>query len=415
MEIKAQEMGDHLELRVKGELDNYWASHLAERLDEVIRNESHRVMIDLSEVTYLSSAGIGILVKYYKQLRGIHGFLAVSNPSDTVRHMLSLTKLDSLLISQVSIVGAGGGIDPQSRRVERAGVALEVFQLAKGAPLKCRTFGNAELLRGCRFTERDCVAVKLPSTTFGIGLGAFGNGFADCSDQFGEFLAVAGAAACLPTHENQVPDYQVATGSFVPQLHVLYGLTCEGACSQLARFEAKNERGSVTLSALVEVALEECGAESMGIVMVAETAGLVGAALRRSPAQVASDAAPFGFPEVRNWLSFTPERAFPRCLALVVGVATRGAHKALAPLVRPLPPSDTLSGHFHAAVFSYRPIMKGEISLEDTVATLFESEDLKAVLHLLDDHRAISGAGQSEFVRGACWMGPIGEIQEARS
>lgn len=413
MEITTQDMGEVLELRVKGELDNYWAGHLAARLDEVIRNDSHRVLIDLSEVTYLSSAGIGILVKYYKQLRGIQGFLAVSNPSDTVRQMLSLTKLDSMLISQVAIVGAEGTARApvRSRQTEREGLALEVFDLAPGAQLSCRVVGKPERIHDCQFLAHDCHTVKFPADTFGVGLGAFGSGFEDTRDQFGEFLAASGAAVCLPTHENQVPDYQVATGSFVPELKLLYGLACAGSFARLARFEPRNGCGTATLSALVEFALDESGAETCGLVMVAETAGLIGAALRRSPALEAVAGAPYEYPAIRDWISFTPERAFPRSLALVVGVATRAPNPTLAPLVRPLGRERLPMGHFHAAAFSYRPIKKGEIRLNDIVSTLINAQELKAVLHLLDDHRPITGAGQSEFVRGACWIGPINAIR----
>ena len=37
----------------------------------------------------------------------------------------------------------------------------------------------------------------------------------------------------------------------------------------------------------------------------------------------------------------------------------------------------------------------------------FEHQTLQGVLHLLYDDRGISGAGESEFVRGACWVGPL--------
>ena len=38
------------------------------------------------------------------------------------------------------------------------------------------------------------------------------------------------------------------------------------------------------------------------------------------------------------------------------------------------------------------------------------AEDLQAVLHLLHDDREITGGGESEFVRGACWVGPIANV-----
>jgi hypothetical protein len=38
---------------------------------------------------------------------------------------------------------------------------------------------------------------------------------------------------------------------------------------------------------------------------------------------------------------------------------------------------------------------------------------LQTLLHLLADDRQFEGVGQSEFMRGACWMGPIAEFLTA--
>src|SRR5262249_49300684 len=66
-----------------------------------------------------------------------------------------------------------------------------------------------------------------------------------------------------------------------------------------------------------------------------------------------------------------------------------------------------LAGHFHAAAFSYRPLQRGPIELNASIKPLFEGQALEGILHLLTDDRAISGAGASEFVRGASLLWPI--------
>jgi len=121
---------------------------------------------------------------------------------------------------------------------------------------------------------------------------------------------------------------------------------------------------------------------------------------------------PFAFPGVRDWLSFTVERAHMHSTALVVGVAVRGEPGPLAPLVRPLGKEPSLQGHCHAAAFSYRPLPRGEIELRPTVASLFERQTLQGILHLLADYREAVGLGESEFVRGACWFGSIGKVEK---
>lgn len=413
MEITEQSLGAALEVRVKGRLDSSWADPLASRLEELIRGGRHQIILNLSEVTYLSSAGIRVLIIFYKQLQSIQGSFIVSNPSEPVKTVLELAELSALLLAGVTPAPLSSTPE-RSRGLEREKAIFEIFEYVPGAVLTCRTVGNPALLHDCRFGEEHCQSLSFPEAEFAVGLGAFGNGFADCRNRFGEFLAVAGAAAYLPTDGTNVPDYLVKAGTFVPVLEVLYCLTCAGKFAHLIRFEAKKEALAVTLTELVQVCLEIAETEAAGIVMVAESAGLMGAALRRAPVLQASEHAPFTHPQIREWLSFTAERAYSRSLALVAGVATSAEHPSLAPFVRPLDKDPRLAGHFHAAAFSHRPLQKGALDVRTTVATLFESETLQGVLHLLADSREIVGAGQSELIRGACWVGPVAEIRIER-
>jgi anti-anti-sigma factor len=419
MEIKKQNLGDRIEIQVVGRMDGYWADHLGAALDEVIREGSHKISLDLSEVPFMSSAGIRVLVKCYKQLYALQGVFLIPSASEQVRKVIALSGLKETLLP-ISPAAAGTPAAPasaaappiarQSEQVEKAGGTYEVFTLGAEAKLKARLVGNPALLRGCQFRQENCRGRAFPETAFAVGVGALGDSFADCEGRFGEFLAAAGAVAYLPTDGTNVPDYFVPAQSSVPEVQVCYAAAFAGPFARMARFEAKKDAGPLGLTPLVEAGLEFAGVRRVGIVMVAETAGLMGAALRRPPTQASSPGAPFEFPEVRRWLSFTAERAFARSLALVVGIAAQGDAGALGSVLRPLGRKPDLAGHFHAAAFTYRPVQKGEIDLKDTVRSLFETQSLQGVLHLLGDDRSIAGAGESEFVRGAFWVGPISEI-----
>ena len=61
------------ELAVNGRIDGYWADHLDSSLAEVVREGQHRVRLDLSRATFISSAGIGVLMRYHKQLARLSG------------------------------------------------------------------------------------------------------------------------------------------------------------------------------------------------------------------------------------------------------------------------------------------------------------------------------------------------------
>ena len=409
MEISTQQVEDALTVKVKGRLDNYWTEHLRTNLEEFVRGGAHVIRLDLSEVSFLSSAGVGMLMLIYRQLKEIGGTLVIASPSVRVKQVLDLCKLSPILLTNQAPA------NPVERKSEirlfaSASAAFEMLECSSQKPLTFELIGDPGLLKSCSFGPKDCQLLKFPASTFGLGLGAFGHGFEDAQSRFGEFLAVGGSAAYLPTDGTNVPDFMVCSGDLVPEVNVLYGLRCEGGFTHLLRFEAANVDSPVVFSDLVATALVVSGAPAIGMVMVVESAGLVGAALRRSPATApVANTSPFQYPEVRSWLSFSTERLYSRSLVLISGVAATSASEPLAPLLRRMGSEASPQGHFHAAAFSYRPLKKGDIDLNATVSTLFETETLQGVLHLLPDDRKAAGPQQSEFVRGACWIGAVSE------
>jgi anti-anti-sigma factor len=395
-----------LHLKVDGRIDSYWADHLDEAIAAAVSEGHHRIALDCSAVSFLSSAGIGVLVKHYKQLARIKGGFHVVQPSATVATVLRLTKLADLLITDVAAVtGAVGTLTaPVVRPLEVGGLALDVYDLDAGASLRLRALGSAEPLIAGAFDEARSVSLTGMSPAFAIGVGAFGNSFAECRSRFGELISVRGATAYQPADGTNVADYLIANGPLGPDIRLLYGLACDGAFAELVRFEPLPPLAAVTPSRLASACLNVCNADTIGLVIVAETAGMVGAALRRSPAEPVDGGDFFAHPGLRTRLTFTAERAFARSVSLSAGIVSRAGNGTNAQL-RPL--GDGVTGHIHAAAFRFRPIQKGFIDLGDTVARLFEPDQLMGVLHLLNDDRGASGAGETELVRGACWIAKV--------
>ncbi len=413
MEIIKHPRGHVLELRVRGRLDATWSQFFSDALKEIVQQGGHHLRLDLSDVNYLSSAGIGVLVAYYKKLGDIQGSFVITAASERVRSILRMVALEPILLAGVAETAT------ESLKTAQLGHALtsqnavhEIFECDPKGGLTCRVLGDPSLLTGAGYRQEHFQAMSFPDTTFALGLGAFGAGFDDCRARFGEFLAVAGSAAYLPADGTNLPDYMVTSSEFVPEIELLYGLSCEGAFRHLLRFEASRDAGVLGLSELAETCLNVAEAETAGVVVVAETSGLAGTALRRSPALPSDAPDLFAHPAIREWISFSPERVHARSVCVSVGVVSRNARAALVPMLRPLrSPSPDISspalGHFHAAAFSYRPLARGRVDLKPTATALFEGETLRGVLHLLHDDRPILGVGESEFVRGACWISPI--------
>jgi anti-anti-sigma factor len=400
------------ELMLEGSLDSSWSSYFSDRIDEVIRAGALELLLDMAGITYLSSNGIGLLVRYHRQLTKIGGRFRIVAGSEAVSQVLRLTGVWQLLHDDVPAPEMSQAQARKCVTIERERMALQVFAGAKGGtPARLELMGDPNRLYRGGFDAHDERTWHANPDSVALGLGALGPSFQECRGRCGEFLAVSGVAAYRPTAGPGRPDFEQTAGAFVPKIHVLYGVAFPMREPAVIRFEARGDSASsaVPLSEIAAVCLEQVDGGLVGLVLAGETEGLVGAALLRSPASVSSATDLFAQPGVRDWLSLTPEPEHSRSTALVVGVASRDTSPSLAPFVRPLSGARTseLEGHFHAAIVPYRPLAGGPIELEATVAHLIEPGRIDSILHLLGDPRPIVGAGESTFTRGVIWCVPL--------
>lgn len=66
-------------------------------IEELIKNQKTRIVLDLSEVTFVDSAGIGILVGCHGKVATAGGTLRMAGLTPRVLNVLRITKVDSIL------------------------------------------------------------------------------------------------------------------------------------------------------------------------------------------------------------------------------------------------------------------------------------------------------------------------------
>jgi anti-anti-sigma factor len=405
MEITQHPNEQHLELRLNGRFDANWSDHVGNVINTAVRSGQHHIILNFSGVNYISSAGIRVLMSHYKQLSSVKGSFRISEPIESILKTFKLAGLSRLIVSVEQ------DDDPEPMKApsltwERGGVVFESHGEVSNPSLESALHGSPVKLSSGELSAEDVTQVRCDTDLLGIGVGAFGESQSLGTGRFGEFLAVAGSAFTLPTDGSSVPDYQTMEGEYLPQAELLYGMTARGALHSLLRFEAEgSSEGVIGLSQLVEAAMENSKSDSVAIVIVAESSGVVGASLRRSPDN-GRGASPFSFPEVRDWLSFTTESDEERALILIVGFAERVPSPESAPFLRPIGGGTAAQGHFHTVTFPYRPLPKGKIGLVETVSSLIAMGTPRTVIHLMADDREFEGVGETDLMRGACWVGP---------
>ena len=81
-------------IELGGEVDLYTAPEFKERMVEVIENGKKRVVVDLSEATFIDSTTLGVLVGGVKRLRPSGGSLALVCTDQNIQKIFEITGLD---------------------------------------------------------------------------------------------------------------------------------------------------------------------------------------------------------------------------------------------------------------------------------------------------------------------------------
>ncbi len=94
MDIEFRDYGEHKIIAVSGEVDLYNVSDLKKALFSVTDGKYPSVVVDMKNVNYMDSSGIGALVAGQKKIKAHNGKFALINIHDDVLNILKLATLD---------------------------------------------------------------------------------------------------------------------------------------------------------------------------------------------------------------------------------------------------------------------------------------------------------------------------------
>lgn len=97
MELKQIAKGDVLIVKLTGELMGGAESEkFKAMIFDAIDDEQLNLVVDLSEVGWMNSTGLGILVSGLSSIRSSGGDLRLASLSERIRRPLEITRLDSI-------------------------------------------------------------------------------------------------------------------------------------------------------------------------------------------------------------------------------------------------------------------------------------------------------------------------------
>lgn len=89
---------DTVLVRLSGEMDHYSAGGIRRELDDVLRDVTIRKMIlDMRDMTFMDSSGIGVILGRYRILHQRQGKMAVMNMNPQVEKVFNLSGMSKII------------------------------------------------------------------------------------------------------------------------------------------------------------------------------------------------------------------------------------------------------------------------------------------------------------------------------
>lgn len=109
--VSTSERDDVVVVTVSGEVDVYTAAQLRSALEDQIAAGRTALVVDLQDVGFIDSTGLGVLVGRLKTVRATGGWLSIVCSNERILRLFGITGLDQVLPVHDSVeaaIAAGG-------------------------------------------------------------------------------------------------------------------------------------------------------------------------------------------------------------------------------------------------------------------------------------------------------------------
>jgi len=85
------------EIKLAGEIDISNVNLVKNQLEAVLEEAKQSIEIDLSELDYIDSSGLGMIIKIYGAIKKDGLSVKLINPKDSIKKLLIISGLDKIL------------------------------------------------------------------------------------------------------------------------------------------------------------------------------------------------------------------------------------------------------------------------------------------------------------------------------
>jgi anti-anti-sigma factor len=421
-------------LTVKGRLDGFGSRSFGDALDPALNNpETVAIVLDLRDVSYLSSAGLRVFTMALKRLKERGGILVVCNLHKFCRDILEISGMGSLFTIVDTSDEAIALCLAHAREkevldswadLETIATPLAQIRVIPGddhAHGAVAILGDVKQVLHADLGENEIASKTFSETEYSIGCGALGDELEDYYPIMGEMITIGGTMVWLPTDGNDTPDFLIprrASGAVT--IRTGFNACVAGGFDEYFLVDSVDPKG-IPIDQLYRTIFDSAKkrrANYRGVVGLAgraEFSEVFGAGIRKSPISrfKPENGETILHPSnINNWFSGDQVPRLRNVTGLLCGIGVDltsdlstfdPAHVDRAFYRHP----DNTAGkphllHNHSVFFTKQSFPETMVNLAGEIQSVVENGDFKDMRHLLDQSRvtkAFLGLSYTQQIR----------------
>jgi anti-sigma B factor antagonist len=97
LRVETEARNDHALVIASGEIDAATADSVADAVSAALSDGHKKILLDFTDVTFIDSTGLGVLVKSHRAAEATDAWFAVVHPTPQTRKLIRVLGLDQLL------------------------------------------------------------------------------------------------------------------------------------------------------------------------------------------------------------------------------------------------------------------------------------------------------------------------------
>ncbi|MBM7865321.1 anti-sigma factor antagonist [Heliobacterium gestii] len=97
LEYRTRKLGSCNIVDLQGEIDGLGLERFKKALTEAVTEKCEAIVLNFTDVVFISSSGLGALVAYYKQLQSDNLQLSVFGLRDVIRQVFEIVRLNKVI------------------------------------------------------------------------------------------------------------------------------------------------------------------------------------------------------------------------------------------------------------------------------------------------------------------------------